>query len=373
MSRSRFGWIEEYETFGWLIVVGMSEAEVVARLGGGAAVELAAADAWEWDGPTFGVRSVDGRVLLWDDADLGLDARVPLWLSESGRCVAVAWGMNSSSLTVAEEGRLVRRFDPMLRGPVGDGEELYDDEADAEADRDGDPLAAEAEVDWAASTSAASLHLVELLTGVSVETDPWDDPRMRWFGVPVLPPEPAAPLPPLHAALQAAPPDRRDAALRAGLLMAADIAGLAGQPSFQRALDAAAEVAALADPPGTPSPRDDIGEIEAFRGDNARRRDAVRAALDQLQLDWEFPLGQRIDPVLYPGDGPWPPPKSDRHVPTTEESAELALAQASSSFLVQSGLEAYDDHAVHQVLHGIRTAAGDRWTAVEPVMIGELS
>ena len=60
----------------------------------------------------------------------------------------------------------------MMRGPVEDDDVLYEDEADAEADRDGDPLEAEAEVDWAASTSAASLHLLELLTGVTVEPDP---------------------------------------------------------------------------------------------------------------------------------------------------------------------------------------------------------
>lgn len=370
MATTRFGWVEQYETFGWIVVEGMTEAEVVVRLGAGAAVELAAGDAWEWDGPTFGVRVVGDRLLLWDAADLGLDARVPLWLSESGRCVAVAWGMNSSCLTVAEQGRLVRGFDPMMRGPVEDDDVLYEDEADAEADRDGDPLEAEAEVDWAASTSAASLHLLELLTGVTVEPDPWDDSRLRWYGVPDLPQEPPAPLPPLLATLLADSPSRRDARLRTGLTAAAESAGLGDHEFFRRALVDADDVRVLADPPGAPPRRDEHGDVVPYLGDNPRRRAAAQAAVERLMLDWELPLGQRIDPDLYPGDGPWPLPKrAPRPVSTEAERAELALARACKFYITLSGLQEVDEHSVGQFVHGIRLASGDGWDAVEQAML----
>jgi hypothetical protein len=370
MSENRFGWIEEYETFGWLVVEGMSEADVVARLGGGAAVALTRENAWEWDGSTFGVRAEGGRVLLWDDADLGLDARIPLWLSESGRCVAVAWGMNSCWFTLAEAGLLVRRFDPMMRGPVEDDDLLYADEAEAEADREGDPLPSEGHVEWAAGTRGASLHLLELLTGVTVAPEPWDDVGMRWFGIPDLPQEPPPPLPRLLGRLLGDPADVRDARLRTGLTLAAECAGLSDNTCFSRALADADAVRALADPPGVPSREDEVGGFVLLAGDNPRRRERERAAIQRLMIDWELPLGQRIDPDLYPGDGPWPLPKrAPRPASTAAERAELSLARACVFYLTLSGLHEVDEHSVDQVVHRVRLASGDRWAEVELAML----
>jgi transposase len=100
---------------------------------------------------------------------------------------------------------------------------------------------------------------------------------------------------------------------------------------------------------------------------NPPRRVADLAACKRLQTNWEFPLGQRVEPILYPGDGPWPPPRSaPRYKATPAEKAELRLAMACSEFLDQAGLH---DETGGGVGVQLGLAVGDRYGAVEAAML----
>jgi hypothetical protein len=365
MTEVPFDWVLDCETFGLAVVEGLTPEQAIDALSDGRAVPLG--DRGAWEGPSVGVRSVGDKVVLWDDAYIGLDRQVPLRLSAAGRCVSVAFGMTRSWLTVAERGTTVRAFEPLGRGDIDEDDPWFDEEDDPEADRIGLPLDLEDLVAWNYDSKPASLHLVALLTGVEAESDPWDDPRVRWYGYPELPREPEPELPPLLAALSAATPRQRHARLRAGLVTAARILGLDGHPSFLRVLVDGDELLELADPLGVQQPSGPDGELLFLPGDNPRRRVADLAACKRLQTDWEFPLRQRVEPILYPGDGPWPPPRSaPRYKATPAEKAELRLAMACSEFLDQAGLH---DDTGGGVGAQLELAVGDRYGAVEAAML----
>jgi hypothetical protein len=371
-SDTAFGWIEDgYETFGWIVVEGMPEQRIIDILGQGAAVQTSSDDAW--DSPAwFAIRMLDDtRALIWDDAIYGLDQRVPDWLSADGRCTAVGWGMTQSYLTVSELGSTTRRFDPMLRGPLEPDDEFYDD-VDPEDERQGAPLPVEEAIDWAASGGAAgSLRMIELLTGVAIDPDPMNDPRFVWYACPELPAPDDAERPPLLALLHGAPRDERAARLRAGLITAARITGLEAHPPFVRALADADELLRLADPPGTPMRENEYGDPLLFTPGDERWTAFQDVASRRLKDDWEWPLGQRIEPVLYPTeDGPG---RRKRDKATPAESAELGLARATAAYLFVSSQQRYDWFEDDMIMPGLQNAAGDRWADVESAILAPLA
>jgi hypothetical protein len=371
MTDASFGWIDDgYETFGWIVVEGMPEQRIVDTLGQGVAVETSADDAWEspaW----FAIRMLDDtRALIWDDANFSLDRRVPDWLSETGRCTAIGWGMTQSYLTISERGRITRIFDPMLRAPVDPDDEFYDEDEDPEYDREGDPLRVEDDVDWKATGGAAgSLRLIQLLTGVTIDPDPMNDPRFTWYGCPELPVPAESDRPPLLALLHDAPRHERAARLRAGLITAARITGLDTHPPFQRALADAHELLRLADPPGTPMREDEHGTPMLYTAGDERWTALEKVASRRLKDDWEMPLGQRTSPDLYPTPGAPRPAK--RYKATPAEFAELGLARATAAYLLLSSLDHYDWFEDDEIMPGLHNAAGERWPEVEAAILAQ--
>lgn len=357
MDDENYAWVQDFECFGATVVEGMTGDEAVRALTDGDVTPL---DDWrDADdlAPTVGVLDGDGSVLLWENYPwIGLDPRVPRRLSASGRCVSVAYGMTQTMLTVAETGRTVRAFEPLLRGPEDPDAPWYDEEYDPESDRVGDPLPPETEVDWSQGRSAC-LRFVELLTGVEVPDGLWDDiARVRWFTYDQLPPaEPV--LTPLQAVLGAASPAERHARLRAGLIAAARILGLETHQPFMQALQDGDAVLAAA------------GSGPAWRPDPGRDDEADRA-VRRLHA-WEFPLGQRVEPLLFPVPGENWPLRKDRYRATDAEKAELRLAMACSSYLCQAGLS--DDYSVGDTVVQLEQAVGDRFSEVEAAMLADPS
>jgi hypothetical protein len=351
MGDSTYAWVSDHECFGATVVEGMAAEGALAALSAGTALEVPTPwqDDRPDDQPVVGVLDLDGRLLLWENYPwIGLDPRAPRRLSAGGRCVSVAYGMTQWMLTVAEGGTTVRAFDPLLRAPDDPDDPWFDEDDDPEAQRVGDPLPAESDVDWAADGRAACLRMVELLTGVRVSDGVWDDPGVRWFVYDEPEPE-VVDLPPLLAVLTSASPLERHARLRAGLVRAAVILGLQDHPPFVRLLaDADAQ-------------RRSVGTLRGAAPFNR--------AVERLH-EWELPLGQRVEPILYPVPGVnWPPPpRGERYRPTDEEKAELRLAMACSDFLVSAGLDHRDGlEAVYQ----LEQAVGDRFPEVEAAMLAD--
>lgn len=350
MGDSAYAWVSDHECFGATVVEGMAADEAVAAMSAGTVLEVPTP--WQDDRPddqaVVGVLGLGHRLLLWEPYPwIGLDPQVPRLLSAGGRCVSLAYGMTQSMLTVAEGGVAVRAFDPVLRGPVDPADPWFDEDDDPEADRVGDPLPVEGEVDWTRER-AASLRFVELVSGIAVPEGVWDDPRVRWFVYERLPYE-DMPLPPLVAVLTAASPLERHARLRAGLVRAATILGLQDHPPFLRLLE----------------------DADAQRATVGTLRGAApfHRAMERLQ-EWELPLGQRVEPILYPVPGEtWPPPRRrERYHPTDEEKGELRLAMACSEFLASSGLDHHDGLAA---LPQLEQAVGDRFPEVEAAMLAD--
>lgn len=347
MDKQGYAWVHDLECFGATVVEGTDSDEALAALSGGTAVEVPTP--WQGDeAAVVGVLEVGGRLLLWEPYPwIGLDPQVPRLLSADGRCVSLAYGMTQSMLTISVGGVTVRAFDPVLRGPVDHDAPWYDEDDDPEADRVGDPLPVEVEVDWT-QERAASLRFVELVSGVPVADGVWDDPRVRWYVYKPLPYE-EMPVPLLVAVLSAATPQERHARLRAGLVCAATILGLEDHPPFVRLLEDA--------------------DVQRATVGTLRGAAPFNRAVERLQ-QWEYPLGQRVEPLLYPVPGVnWPPPpRGERYRATDEEKAELRLAMACSEFLAGAGLDGFDGISA---LPQLEQAVGERFPEVEAAMLKE--
>lgn len=134
------------------------------------------ADAWVLDSDRYDrCWSAFGRhhgvAIAWEDNGFaGSDVGRALSLSDDGAFASMYWNVNAvMEFTHASGGRLVRRFDP-----------LFHDDPD---DQDGEPLPAEAGLDWSAAPIRSGLSALSRLFGVPpIRPRILRRPGMRFFG-----------------------------------------------------------------------------------------------------------------------------------------------------------------------------------------------
>lgn len=134
-----------------------------------ASYEAAQEATWADDGLVSHTITIqtDRHVIVWEDNGyLGAGEEQFLRLCEPGPAGSVFVNVNAvSRLLLGDEGRIVREFDPLFRRETDEGE--------------GDPLPAEAALDWSTGRHiSSSLLLIASYTGLS---EPFDQ---DWFESP---------------------------------------------------------------------------------------------------------------------------------------------------------------------------------------------
>jgi hypothetical protein len=172
-------WWQQVDDVTLTVVERQTPAEVKARLG----VDAASARMlrfWEvWSGVPYDgahlavqIDELHGHGVIVEPTGWVLTVeRLARQLSVGTSLVSVYWNTNALMLvTIARDGEIVRRFDPLLYGHPATGEPLAEERDLPFGDPDGCKLAA--------------VTLQERLTGIEIEAD-WlfDRPRPTWHGL----------------------------------------------------------------------------------------------------------------------------------------------------------------------------------------------
>ncbi|GAA5035114.1 DUF6461 domain-containing protein [Microbacterium fluvii] len=156
-------------------VMPSADAAIHALLPGAqemASFEAAQEASWADDGLVSHTITIqtDHHVIVWEDNGyLGASEEQFRRLCEPGPAGSVFVNVNAvSRLLLGEDGQITREFDPLFRRETDEGE--------------GDPLPAEAALDWSMGRHiSSSLLLIASYTGLSEPFDPdwFESPRAR--------------------------------------------------------------------------------------------------------------------------------------------------------------------------------------------------
>jgi hypothetical protein len=172
-------WWQQIDDITLTIMRGATPSEVESRLGlsRSSAKQMLFWNVWDgvaYDGIHLAVQidELDDHTVICEPTGWVLtNERIATNVSVGGLLVSAYWNTNSlMQFTVAQDGRLVRRFDPLLYQQPGAGDPLPD-EQDLPFGEPG-------------SCRTAAVTLLERLSGVSIETA-WllERPHFTWHGI----------------------------------------------------------------------------------------------------------------------------------------------------------------------------------------------